>query len=69
MKEANITINGVTIAPAMSATIRVAVESLAMDLRYNGLGGDEHGSEMTKLYQINLEAIRVLLYPKRKVMK
>jgi hypothetical protein len=49
VNEANITINGVPCTSAMAATIRVAVENMASDLRENGLGDDEHGRVMTKL--------------------
>ncbi len=57
MPEPRITINGITVTDAMAMTLRCAVASFAMSLREEGLGEDEHGKRMTKLY---LKRIREL---------
>lgn len=46
----------------MSSTIRCAIEGFADRLNSEGLGDDEHGLEMVKLYNANIAAIRALLY-------
>lgn len=50
MGEAAITINGVVLTPGQSMTVRVALNSFAMDLNADGLGDDDHGKTMTRLY-------------------
>lgn len=61
MKEANIEINGRQCSLAMSMTIRVAIESFASDLAYNGLGDDEIGKAMTQGYLGRIEEVRALI--------
>jgi len=48
MDEPIITINGVTLHTGYAMTVRVALESFAIDLRDHGLGNDEHGRHMTQ---------------------
>jgi len=55
--EPRITINGTTLTEAQAMTLRVAAGSFAKDLRENGLGGDEHGQQMTALYLARLHEI------------
>jgi len=62
--EAAITINGHTLTDAQSATVRVALESFASDLKADGLGDDKHGKTMTKLYLARVAEIRKVLYGK-----
>jgi len=62
MKEAIITINGQLITDAMSMTLRVALEGFASDLSHNGLGEDDLGMEMVKLYRARISEIRSLMY-------
>jgi hypothetical protein len=52
--EAYITINGKPLTSAQSMTLRVAVQNFLFDLKYDGLGEDEHGRSMTRLYQDRL---------------
>lgn len=62
-EEARITINGTEISPAMSMTLRVAIESFKSDLVKNpeSLGNDAHGLAMHKLYLQRIEELEVLL--------
>lgn len=62
MNEPKIIINGKELSNAQAATIRCAVENFAFDLKTNGLGDDEHGKEMARLYMRSIEAIRELMY-------
>jgi len=55
--EAKITVNGHTLSYGQSMTVRVALGSFARDLEEEGLGDDEHGIAMTKLYQKNINEI------------
>ena len=41
-----------------SMTVRVALQMFEIDLRSKGLGNDEHGIEMTKLYLDNIKSIK-----------
>lgn len=61
-KEPEIIINGTKVTDGMAMTIRVAIESYAMDLRSEGLGDDEHGKAMTKGYLDNIDYIRRLIF-------
>lgn len=65
MKEADIEINGWQATPAMSMTIRAALESFAMDLSTNGLGEDDHGQAMKDTYLARIQEIRELLEKQR----
>ena len=49
--EADITVNGHKLKVAESLTLRVAVNTFLMDMKYEGLGNDAHGKKMTKLYK------------------
>lgn len=60
--ESLITINGVTLDNRMSMTIRVALESFATDLWYNGLGDDPHGKIILDLYMKRINEIRSIMY-------
>jgi len=62
VKEPSITINGVALTLAQAATIRVAMESFAMELKENGLGDDHHGLFMTASYLGNITEIRKAMY-------
>jgi hypothetical protein len=43
-------------------TVRAAIENFDADLKQNGLGDDEHGVEMTKLYRDRISEIRSLIF-------
>lgn len=58
MTEPNIVINGVQLTVAQSMTVRVAIESFAMDLQRNGLGNDETGKAIAKGYLDRIWEIR-----------
>jgi hypothetical protein len=60
--EASIIINGVVIPEPDSMTIRVAIEAMAMSLDAEGLGDDDHGKVMTKLYTESIDRIRREMY-------
>lgn len=61
--EAQITINGKALSVAESMTVRVALESFAMDLHETGLGTDSHGLTMTKNYLAAIDSIRAFIHP------
>lgn len=60
-KEPDIIINGVPLSMGQAMTVRVSLQSMAMDLQENGLGDDEHGKRMVKLYLANIRAINVII--------
>jgi hypothetical protein len=64
MSEPTITINGVTLTTAQTMTVRVAIESFAMDLQSGVLGKDAHGKAMTKGYLARIAEIRILIFGK-----
>jgi hypothetical protein len=55
--EAKITVNGHALSYGQSMTVRVALASFARDLEEEGLGDDEHGIAMTRLYQRKINEI------------
>ena len=57
-----ITMNGVPLTLAQAMTVRVAIEGFSMDLMNTGLGDDEHGKTMVKLYMQRIEEIRRVMY-------
>ncbi len=59
--EAVIVVNGTTLTVAQSMALRVALENFASDLRDHGLGEDDHGREITRLYLARLDEIRALI--------
>lgn len=62
--EAKIDINGHRLTDAESATVRVAVESLATLLADSqfALGDDEHGKQMSVNYLARINDLRKILY-------
>jgi hypothetical protein len=56
--EPKIVIEDIPLAPAQAMTLRVAMESFAMSLREDGLGDDEHGKAMVRLYLERIDEIR-----------
>ncbi len=65
MREATITINGTALNDAQASVVRLAVETLASDLRVNGLGDDAMGKELAQLYLARIVEIRKLLFSLR----
>jgi hypothetical protein len=61
MAEPTITINGTTLTYGQAMTMRVALESFAIDLRTAGLGGDVHGLMMVEGYTAAIQVIRQLM--------
>jgi hypothetical protein len=63
-EEPRITINGVTLTDADAMTIRVALETLAIDLgsSENGLGNDDHGRAMRSGYLAAIDRIRAAMF-------
>lgn len=57
MKEAEIIINGHVLTLGEAMAVRVAVESFVMELRGEGLGEDETGKELTRLYLQSLDRV------------
>jgi len=64
VEEATIMINGKRLTFGEAMTVRVAIESFAMDLHTDGLGDDDSGKKTTALYLDNINAIRQALYKK-----
>lgn len=61
-KEPKITVGNIVLSEAQSMTIRVAINSFAMDLRHDGLGDDAHGKKMTKLYLERIKEINAIIF-------
>lgn len=62
MNEPTITINGKTLTENEAMTVRVAIESLSMELRANGCGDDEHGKLMSATYWKAIHELRHAMY-------
>lgn len=61
--EPDIVINGTRLTSAQAMTIRVALESFAMDMsRSHALGTDKHGIYMREAYLQRVAEIRKALY-------
>jgi hypothetical protein len=50
-------INGVKLTEGQAMTIHAALVGFSQDLRANGLGEDEHGKTMTRLYLKNIQSL------------
>lgn len=61
MSEPAVTINGQMLDQGQAMTLRVALESFAMDLSTQGLGDDEHGRAMRDGYLVRIREIRDLM--------
>jgi len=61
MNEARIIINGVELTLGQSMTLRVALQSFAMDLRENGLGDDETGKAIANGYLARISEMNTLI--------
>ena len=61
MMEPQIIINGTPLTSAQAMMVRVAIETFSVDLIINGLGDDEHGNAMVKLYLQRIEEVRPLM--------
>lgn len=57
-----IVINGEPMSTGAAMTLRVALESFAMDLGERGLGKDDHGLRMTKGYLDQIRVIRIAMF-------
>tara|TARA_R110000737_G_scaffold319536_1_gene330788 strand:+ start:414 stop:734 length:321 start_codon:yes stop_codon:yes gene_type:complete len=55
--ESNIIVDGRQLANAESMTIRVALNSFISELNDNGLGDDDHGKSMVKIYTENAQTV------------
>ena len=60
--EPRMTINDQQCSEAESMTIRVALESFAMELQSNGLGDDEKGKALTEGYLKQIKSIRSKIF-------
>jgi hypothetical protein len=63
--EPNITINGYLLNSAQAMTVRVALQDMAMSLEANGLGDDEHGRQMARLYTERIREINRVISDER----
>lgn len=56
-----VTIKGTQLSPGQVFALRSAVASFFMDLKYSGLGDDEHGKLMAAGYLARLNEILLLM--------
>ena len=61
MDEPIITINGHRLHTGQAMTVRVALQTFAIDLQRDGLGDDAHGRRMTQHYLAAIEAINAMI--------
>jgi len=61
MDEPIIVINGHRLHTGQAMTVRVALQTFAIDLQRDGLGDDEHGRRMTQHYLAAIEAINSMI--------
>ena len=62
INEADITINGVKLTSGQAMTIRVALQSFAVDLLSNGLGGDDTGEKIKDAYLARMREINAIIH-------
>ena len=62
MSEPIKSLNGIPLGIGQAMTLRVALESFAHSLQYEGLGDDEHGQAMTKAYLAKIGELRRIIY-------
>ena len=60
-KEALVSINGKTLTSAQVMALRVAVANFMQTLHNDGLGDDQHGVDMTELYQKRLKELEGMM--------
>jgi hypothetical protein len=61
-EEPRITISGVRLTEGQAMTLRVALESFAVDVASGGLGGGRHGRAMARGYAKRIDEIRRLMF-------
>lgn len=61
MEEAVIVINGRRLTEAQAMTVRIALGSLMVDMKFAGLGDDEHGRLMAEAYLLRASEVDQLL--------
>ena len=61
MTEPKIIINEIVLNDAQSMTIRVALNNFSLDLTSDGLGEDDHGKQMTKLYLKRISEVNCII--------
>jgi hypothetical protein len=61
-EEPRISINGVLLSEGQTIAVRVACEAFITEMRSKGLGDDEHGKTMARLYTDRLIEVRGLIF-------
>jgi hypothetical protein len=64
-KEPRITINNVMLTEAQSMSVRVAIDVFSAGLEAHGLGDDDHGAEMVRLYRGRLAEVKEYIFIER----
>jgi len=67
--EPTITINGVEMPVSACMTLRMALETFAMHLSAEGLGGDKLGARLLSDYMDNIAVIRDAMHRRRDVQR
>jgi hypothetical protein len=60
--EPRISINGVLLSEGQALAVRVACEAFITEMRTKGLGDDEHGKTMARMYIERLIEVRGLIF-------
>lgn len=60
--EPKIIINGTELTTAQTMTVRVAIGDFSFSLMRNGLGDDEQGREMTRLYRERIAELNKIIH-------
>ncbi len=68
-QQPTITINGIVLSPSQASLIKIAIEAMSSDLIDIGLGEDETGRDMTKMYLARIDELRVMYLPEQKDTK
>ena len=55
--EPTITVNGSLLTVGQAMTVRVALGAFAIDLRTDGLGDDQHGTDITRAYLVRIKEV------------
>lgn len=55
--EPTITVNGSLLTVGQAMTVRVALGAFALDLRTDGLGDDQHGTDITRAYLVRIKEV------------
>jgi hypothetical protein len=65
VREPIITINNIMLDEGQAMSVRVAIDVFSAGLEAHGLGDDDHGKEMVRLYRARLAEVKEYIFNER----